>query len=250
MAKLPGFMFYPGDWQKDPNLRRATRSEKGLLMDLLCLMFESGERGVLVSCGVPWADEEIVNAVSGDTTTTAHELAELVRKGVLSRRHDGALFSRRLVREEALRQIRSEAGSLGGRPTKYKKQHGVFEKSKIKANHKANTKQITESESENEYEKEFEVLWSKYPNKDGKKESFKHLRASVKSQQDLSDVDTALSNYLKHLEFNGTQSKFVKKGATFFNNWRDWVQWKEPVVQHESQPGPTLDELKERVKAK
>jgi len=141
MTKLPGFMFYPGDWQKDPNLRRATRCEKGLLMDLLCLMFESHERGVLADASGPWTDDEIINAVGGDPETTSRGLAELVRKGVLSRRKsDSALFSRRLTREETLRQMRQENGRKGGNPVLLKQ----------KANHKViqTLKQNTVNENE------------------------------------------------------------------------------------------------------
>lgn len=146
MPKLPWFPFYIGDWTKDPNLRRATRSEKGLLMDLLCLMFESGERGVLASSGVPWNDDEIINAAGGDAIGTAHELAELVRKGVLSRRTDGALFSRRLVREETIRQIRSAAGKKGGNPVLLKQKVKLILTTQVKQT----SKQISVNETENE----------------------------------------------------------------------------------------------------
>lgn len=141
MTKLPGFMFYPGDWQKDPNLRRATREEKGLLMDLLCLMFESHERGVLADASGAWTDDEIINALGGDPETASRGLAELVRKGVLSRRKsDSALFSRRLTREETLRQIRQENGRKGGNPVLLK------QKSNQKVNQRLNQNTVNENE--------------------------------------------------------------------------------------------------------
>lgn len=230
MTKLPYFAFYPGDWQKDPNLRRATRSEKGLLMDLLCLMFESGERGVLVTGDVPWTDDEIINAVGGDPSTTRFELAELVRKGVLSRRKsDSSLFSRRLVREEALRQIRQENGRKGGNPVL------LNQKPNQTVIHRVNyrVKQIPVIE----YESEFESLWSRYPRKDSKKQAFKHFRASVKTPSDLEGIQQALSNYLRHLEINRTEARYIKNGDTWFNNWRDWLNWEEPrKPQPESRP--------------
>lgn len=143
-------------------------------MDLLCLMFESGERGVLASSGLPWTDEEIIHAVGGDAIGTAHELAELVRKGVLSRRKsDSALFSRRLVREETLRKVRSEAGKLGGRPAKYSKTKEVTSKSKTKAKAKQNT----------EYEIEIEV------NKNTTR-SEKRSRARARSELPAAHPDT------------------------------------------------------------
>ena len=54
-AKFPAFQFYPADWAKDPNLRRCRKAEKGLWVDMLCLMHECEERGFLVSAGTPWS---------------------------------------------------------------------------------------------------------------------------------------------------------------------------------------------------
>ncbi len=116
-AKLPAFQFYPGDWMKDQNLRRSSHGAKGLWIDLMCLMFESEERGVLATNGQPWTDDEIAWAAGGDRTTTLNLLSELIAKGVAARRQDGALFSRRMVRDESKRRKCSEAGKLGGNPT-------------------------------------------------------------------------------------------------------------------------------------
>lgn len=74
----------------------------------------------------------------------------------------------------------------------------------------------------------FERLWQRYPVKDGRKDAERHFSASVKTEQDLSDIDVALTNYLKHIGLN--EWKRPKNGKTWFNNWRDWVKWKEPVA--------------------
>jgi hypothetical protein len=47
VAKLPSFQFYPGDWLKDPQLRMASMSTKGIWIDSLCAAFEAKERGAL-----------------------------------------------------------------------------------------------------------------------------------------------------------------------------------------------------------
>jgi len=114
--KLPAFQFYPGDWLKDPNLRRCTHAAKGVWIDLLCLMHESEERGVLVTSQRAWSDDEIALAVGGDNATTLACLQELTLKGVANRRTDGALYSKRLVRDEHKRALCKEAGKKGGNP--------------------------------------------------------------------------------------------------------------------------------------
>jgi len=69
----------------------------------------------------------------------------------------------------------------------------------------------------------FEKLWSKYPRKDGKKEALKHFNASVKNKKDCESIEMAVNNYIDYLKENNTESRYIKKGSTFFNNWQDWM---------------------------
>jgi hypothetical protein len=104
MGKLPGFIFYPGDWLKDPELRRCSRESRSIWIDMICLMFECEERGVLSTGGRPWSLREIAGALSGDERTNLRRVGELLRNGVAKRRKDGAVFSKRLVRDDQERQ--------------------------------------------------------------------------------------------------------------------------------------------------
>jgi len=112
--KLPAFQFYTGDWMKDANLRRCTHAAKGVWIDILCLMFDSEERGVLVSRRRAWGDDEIVLAVGGDSAIVRACLEELTSKGVAGRRKDGALYSKRMVRDEEIRLKNVTNGGKGG----------------------------------------------------------------------------------------------------------------------------------------
>jgi hypothetical protein len=117
MAKLPSFQFYPGDWMKDPELRLCSIFARGLLVDLLCIMFEAKHRGQLVLAdGVtPWTDLQIVDAVTGgDRHEKLSALEELLCNGVLKRDEQGIVYSKRLLADELIRQERSKAGSKGG----------------------------------------------------------------------------------------------------------------------------------------
>lgn len=73
---------------------------------------------------------------------------------------------------------------------------------------------------------DFEGIWERYPNKDSRKESERHFNGSVKTDEDVSDIQKALTNYLQHLKVNTW--KRPKSGKTWFNNWRDWINWIEP----------------------
>lgn len=108
-AKLPSFQLYPGDWMKDPDLRRCSHAARGVMIDCMCLMFECEERGVFVTGGRPWTEDDIVQAVGGNRDVALASLRELLEKGVLRRREsDGAVFSSRMVRDEAQRAATRE----------------------------------------------------------------------------------------------------------------------------------------------
>jgi hypothetical protein len=122
MAKSPGFWFFTGDWMKDPELRFCSLFARGLLVDLLCILFEAKEQGYASNPdGSPRTDEQIADAVSGGSRDEKlAALAELERSGVLSRDSRGVLFSRRIARLAELSAARKESGSKGGSKPKAK----------------------------------------------------------------------------------------------------------------------------------
>lgn len=69
----------------------------------------------------------------------------------------------------------------------------------------------------------FDQIWIKYPNKDGRKAAEKSFRASVRTHQDWLDIQNALPNYLQS---DKVKEGFIKNGSTWFNNWRDWINYK------------------------
>ena len=116
MAKSPGFWFFTGDWMKDPELRFCSLFARGLLVDLLCILFEANEQGYASNPdGTPRTNEQIVDAVAGGSREQKlAALSELERSGVLSRDDRGVLYSRRLSRLSELSKERSKNGSKGG----------------------------------------------------------------------------------------------------------------------------------------
>ncbi|WP_175783103.1 hypothetical protein [Burkholderia anthina] len=125
----PSFQFYPGDWQANSNLRRCTHAEKGAWIDVMCLLHDSEEYGVL-----RWPLKEIAQAIGAPLAT----LRAIVSKGVLkgadngqscaaciyvprSGRRDGEpvtlvaeqegpiWYSSRMVKDEHVRSVRGES---------------------------------------------------------------------------------------------------------------------------------------------
>lgn len=122
--KRPSFQFYPSDYQGNSNLKRCTHEEKGIWVDVLCLLHDQEPYGLL-----RWTLAEIAQAVN----TTPEKLTGLVRREILkghdekcqafiyrprSGRREGEpitliaeqagplWYSSRMVRDEYLRKIR------------------------------------------------------------------------------------------------------------------------------------------------
>lgn len=116
MAGKPWFKFFIGDWSKAPELRRCSKSTKGVWIDMICLAYECEEIGVFQTSNVPWSDSDIAVAIGGDLAENLRAIEELLAKGVCSRNQAGAIFCRRIVREEAKARACSIAGKKGGNP--------------------------------------------------------------------------------------------------------------------------------------
>ena len=115
--KLPAIQFYPGDWHKDPGIRALTLTERGFWFECLLLMHESERRGMLMLNGHPMPVESIAVSFGITEDLVNQILTKLVTIGVASVDPEtGCHYSRRMVRDEKLRQVRKECGKLGGNP--------------------------------------------------------------------------------------------------------------------------------------
>lgn len=129
--KLPAFQFYPGDWRKDPGVQALDYHDRGVWFEMLLLMHESDQRGYLLLNGKPMPEAALARTLGlvllnqmdnqednqnpeRDLTTT---LTTLLTYGVASRcNQTGAIYSRRMVRDENIRKVRQESGKMGGNP--------------------------------------------------------------------------------------------------------------------------------------
>ena len=116
MSKLPALQFYVGDWRKDPGVQALGYFDRGVWFEILCLMHESDERGKLLLNGKPMPDTALEKVLGLDNQTLTSTLTTLLDYGVASRNEDGVLICRRMIKDEKLRQIRTEAGKMGGNP--------------------------------------------------------------------------------------------------------------------------------------
>lgn len=115
--KRPAFQFYPADWRKDPALSACSLAARGLWIELMCIAHEADQYGVLTVNGKPMSNAQIARMVGETPKALERLLTELEEAGVFSRNEEGAIFSRRMVKDEAIRSVRAEAGKKGGNPS-------------------------------------------------------------------------------------------------------------------------------------
>jgi hypothetical protein len=108
--KRPAFQFYPGDWRRDTGLQTCSLAARGLWIEMICLMHDGEPYGHL-RVGAKSITEDVLARLVGESGPRVRQLiAELEDAGVCSRREDGTLFSRRMVRDEQVRNARAEGG--------------------------------------------------------------------------------------------------------------------------------------------
>jgi DNA-binding Lrp family transcriptional regulator len=132
----PYIQFFTGDWQRDSALRVCSMAARGLWIEMLCIMHQAEPYGHLVVNGKPLSPEILARMVGCSPTECKRWLAELEDAGVFDR-DAGVIFSRRMVRDERIRQSRADGGKLGGNPKLMDKPE-VAQKDEGKVNHKVN----------------------------------------------------------------------------------------------------------------
>jgi hypothetical protein len=112
----PWLKFYPADWRADPALRMCSIAARGLWMEMLCVMHEANPRGVLLVNERPVTERQLAALAGVDLKTTTALLAELAEAGVFSRSDDGAIYSRRMRRDDEKAERDKANGKAGGNP--------------------------------------------------------------------------------------------------------------------------------------
>ena len=105
--------FYYGDWMKAPEIRALDLNVRMIWFEMLGIMWESTERGYLTINGKPVITPVITKILGVPITELENALKQMEQYNVFSKREDGAIYSRRMVRDEQIRLIKSKAGVEG-----------------------------------------------------------------------------------------------------------------------------------------
>ena len=129
--KRPSFQFYPADWRKDPALSACSLAARGLWIELMCIAHEGDNYGHLSINGKPMTTQQVARMVGESPTTVVKLMTELEDANVFSRGEDGSIYSRRMVKDERIRNVRADAGRLGGNPNLLKQKDKQIKKQEV-----------------------------------------------------------------------------------------------------------------------
>ena len=210
--KRPSFQFYPADWRKDPALSACSLAARGLWIELMCVAHEGDNYGYLSINGKPMTPAQVARMVGESPAVAAKLLKELEDAGVFSRDEQGCIFSRRMVKDEHVRNVRADAGRLGGNPNLLKQ--------KVKQNEKQNLTPSSSSSSSSsdtppapdggDVPPGFAEFWKTWPPNDRKQAKGKCLAAWKKAgaERDAAAV-------LTHVERLKDSENWKKQGGQF-----------------------------------
>ena len=121
-ARRPSYQFYPHDWLSDIGLQSCSLAAQGLWIRMNCYMHQGhpygyltfapkdGDKDILTPILRPMQPAVLARMVGADLATVSELLQELEDAGVFSRTPENVIFSRRMVRDEEVRQARANGG--------------------------------------------------------------------------------------------------------------------------------------------
>lgn len=157
MLKQQWFKFWVSNWRSDPKLRMCSVAARGVWIEMICLMHEADPYGLLLIEGERPTNKQLANQLGCQLDELEPALAELEKYGVFSRRNNGTIYSRKMVKLRAISKKRSEAVS-----TRYQKEEPPAETEPPKVKPQAKEGEASGNVS-------FTAFWSEWPNKVSKK---------------------------------------------------------------------------------
>lgn len=220
---LPAMPFYVGDWLKAPDIQCLDYELKGIWFEMLCYMWESRERGVLL-----YSKDELSRLLRLPEVLLEQKLKHLLEKGIYSiRESDGAIYSRRMIKDQKLREIRKKIGQIGGKRSFVSRFASRFASDFAQAKIQANA----ENENENENVKKERIVKER-------------KQFAIPTPDEVKSYCLERKNHIDHQQFlDYYQANGWKVGKNPMKDWRAAVRtWERNGY---SQPKPADDGVPE-----
>ena len=203
MAKDPAFLFYYQDFAY--GTRAMSFEEKGAYIELLCEQADLGHLSL----------EQIKRALK-DKMSIWDAICKKFIVDANSRYYNETLENHIICRKN---YVESRKSNLMG---SHMKPHMATHMENVNVNSNI----VLRTKNKNY---DFDKVWEAYPKKLGRKSAERYFKKSILTDQDYKDLLKALENFKKSKLANG-DVQYIPHGGTWFNNWRDWVDFKEQGV--------------------
>lgn len=210
--KLPAIMFYPGDWHKDAGIQALSYEERGIWFELLLIMHDCNPRGKLAIAGKPINEERLSNMLNLDKQKLTTVLSSLLDLDVARIEADTKIvYSKRMVDDERLREIRSQCGSMGGNPK--------LLKGKKEVNTHLNQNIVSEDE-----DSFFLLFYQIYPRKE-KPADAKKAWKQKNGDKHFNEIRDALEWQMKSDQWTKDGGKYIPLPASYLRS-ESWLNEK------------------------
>lgn len=219
--KRPAFQFYPADWRKDPALSTCSLAARGLWIELMCVAHEAENYGVLAINGRPMTIQQIARSVGESVPAVTKLMGELEGAGVFSRDETGSVFSRRMVKDERLRDVRAAAGRLGGNPNLLKQMDNQDDKQNLTPSSSSSTSVDTPQVPDDLFDR----FWASYPRhtaKQAARKAWDRLKLAANDPR-IPAIRAGLARAKASKEWAKDGGEFIPHPATWLNGkrWED-----------------------------
>lgn len=231
--KSPAFQFYPGDWQRD--LSEHPLEIEGAWIRICCALWWSETPGKSTKPLTNWARVLRVGekkSLSIITYLLNQNIAEVIIQNSTI-----TISSRRMIKDEYIRNVRRNSGLQGGNPSlKSSSINGDLLNQNLVNQNPTPSSSSSTSTSNNTpptprkrgmvYADDFLEFWKIYPKKIGKDAALRAWKARNGTRPPLAELVSAVTAQLESEQWQKENGQFIPNPATWLNQgrWADEVK--------------------------
>lgn len=234
MSKAPAFQFYPADWQRD--LSEHPLEIEGAWIRICCAIWWSDTPGKATKPLTNWA--RVLRVGERKCKTIIEYLLNQNIAQVDIQNHNITITSRRMVKDEYIRNIRRNAGQMGGNPSLKRPDENLNLLNQNLVNQNP-TPSSSSSTSKNNpptpkkrgmiYADDFLTFWKLYPKKVGKDAAWRAWRSRNGTRPDIAALVTAIQTQTQSDQWKKDNGQYIPNPATWLNQgrWADEIETKK-----------------------
>ena len=101
---------------------------------------------------------------------------------------------------------------------------------RIKKKNKSDTVECDAFEITNEM---IDVIYALYPRKEGKQLGYKKFKKQITTKKKFQLIKTARENYVKKIESENIERRYILKFSNFMDNWEDYIDYEPEKIPSE-----------------